>query len=137
MWIQQVLRESVGYCCFAPSTLIFYTSHHRSDPRSNPPNRVILCEIIKDVGNFKAKSGSWKLISYGTPSTSAIYELSDFLPNLCVGSNFRAKDSPRHVGNEGFRIFGERDRAIPEALPSRYVKAANWICSPDDNGIPI
>ncbi|CAN6584622.1 unnamed protein product [Malus baccata var. baccata] len=29
------------------------------------------------------------------------------------------------------------DRAIPEALSSRYVKAANWICSPDDNGIPI
>ncbi|CAN6683952.1 unnamed protein product [Malus baccata var. baccata] len=27
------------------------------------------------------------------------------------------------------------DRAIPEALPSRYVKAANWICSPVDNGI--
>ncbi|CAN6545900.1 unnamed protein product [Malus baccata var. baccata] len=29
------------------------------------------------------------------------------------------------------------DRAIPEALPSRYLKAANWICSSDDNGIPI
>ncbi|KAM1244881.1 hypothetical protein ACFX2I_036148 [Malus domestica] len=94
MWIQQVLRESVGCCCSAPSTLIFYTSHRRSDPRSNPPNRVILCERIKDVGNFKAKSGSWKLISY----------------------DFRAEDSPRHVGNEGFHIFGERGNLTPTII---------------------
>ncbi|KAM1484559.1 hypothetical protein TB2_035682 [Malus domestica] len=77
---------------------------------------VILCERIKDVGNFKAKSGSWKLINYDTPSTSAIYELSDFLPNLCVGSDFRAEDSPRHVGNEGFRIFGERGNLTPTII---------------------
>ncbi|XP_048438745.1 uncharacterized protein LOC108866022 isoform X2 [Pyrus x bretschneideri] len=82
------------------STLIFYTSHRRSDPGSNPPNSVILCERIKDVGNLKPKSGSWKLISY----------------------DFGAEDPPRHVGNEGFRIFGERDRAIPEALPLRSTK---------------
>ncbi|XP_048438746.1 uncharacterized protein LOC108866022 isoform X3 [Pyrus x bretschneideri] len=69
------------------STLIFYTSHRRSDPGSNPPNSVILCERIKDVGNLKPKSGSWKLISY----------------------DFGAEDPPRHVGNEGFRIFGERE----------------------------
>ncbi|RXH71646.1 hypothetical protein DVH24_025147 [Malus domestica] len=87
--------ESVGCCCSAPSTLIFYTSHRRSDPRSNPPNSVILCERIKDVGNFKAKSGSWKLISY----------------------DFGAEDPPRHVGNEGFSIFGERVRdALNSAL---------------------
>ncbi|XP_068321540.1 uncharacterized protein [Pyrus communis] len=45
--------------------------------------------------------------------------LCDLLPNLCVGSDFGAEDPPRHVGNEGFRIFGESDQAIPEALPSR------------------
>ncbi|KAM1917388.1 hypothetical protein ACFX13_036996 [Malus domestica] len=55
---------------------------------------VILCEIIKDVGNFKAKSGSWKLISY----------------------DFRAEDSPRHFGNEGFRIFGERGNLTPTII---------------------
>ncbi|KAM1796199.1 hypothetical protein ACFX11_036462 [Malus domestica] len=52
---------------------------------------VTLCERITDVGNFKAKSGSWKLISY----------------------DFRVEDSPRHVGNEGFCIFGERGNLTP------------------------
>ncbi|XP_048438780.1 uncharacterized protein LOC125476552 isoform X4 [Pyrus x bretschneideri] len=51
--------------------------------------------------------------------------LCDLLPNLCVGSDFGAEDPPRHVGNEGFRIFGESDQAIPEALPSR---SASWGC---------
>ncbi|KAM1045211.1 hypothetical protein ACFX2A_037065 [Malus domestica] len=82
------MHESVGCCCFAPSTLIFYTSHRRSDPRSNPPNR------IKDVGNFKEKSGSWKLISY----------------------DFGAEDPPRRVGNEGFRVFGKRGNLTPTII---------------------
>ncbi|RXH98756.1 hypothetical protein DVH24_011081 [Malus domestica] len=39
--------------------------------------------------------------------------LCDLLPNLCVGSDFGVEDPPRHVGNEGFRIFGERGNLTP------------------------
>ncbi|CAN6683914.1 unnamed protein product [Malus baccata var. baccata] len=68
----------------------FFT-HRIVDPIPAPIRQT---GSIKDVGNFKAKSGSWKLISYA----------------------FGAEDPPRHVGNVGFRIFGERGILTPTII---------------------
>ncbi|XP_048438782.1 uncharacterized protein LOC125476552 isoform X5 [Pyrus x bretschneideri] len=53
------------------------------------------------------------------------YRIVDPIPAPIRQTDFGAEDPPRHVGNEGFRIFGESDQAIPEALPSR---SASWGC---------
>ncbi|CAN6684634.1 unnamed protein product [Malus baccata var. baccata] len=52
------------------------------------------------------------------------HRIVDPIPAPIRQTDFGAEDPPRHLGNEGFRIFGERvasDRAIPEALPSRHI----------------
>ncbi|KAM1484573.1 hypothetical protein EV2_037313 [Malus domestica] len=75
----------------APLPQRSFFTHRIVDPIPAPIRQT----GIKDVGNFKAKSGSWKLISY----------------------DFGAEDPPRHVGNEGgFRVFGERGYLTPTII---------------------
>ncbi|CAN6545914.1 unnamed protein product [Malus baccata var. baccata] len=75
----------------APLPQRSFFTHRIIDPIPAPIRQT---GSIKDVGNFKAKSGIWKLISY----------------------DFGAEDPPRHVGNEGFRVFGERGNLTPTII---------------------
>ncbi|XP_028958811.1 uncharacterized protein [Malus domestica] len=72
----------------------------------------------------------------GVGSSSVMILGQKILPAMSAMRGFASSAKEVEVQVNRFFLVGS-DRAIPEALPSRYLKAANWICSSDDNGIPI